>query len=264
RPIVVAGREASTPGSVGIALAEAGDDADALLRNADLAMYMAKRGGRGRYVVFESSMHSAALERMELEADLRHAIARDELELRFQPIVNLASGTMVGIETLLRWRHPKRRIVMPTNFVPIAEETGMIVPIGRWVLNEACRQAALWRADSTLGADISVTVNVSARQIQDSSLPGDVAASLAISGLPAEALVLEITESVMMHDTDAALERFRELKSLGIKLAVDDFGTGYSSLAYLKRFPVDILKIDKAFVDGVGDGRSEEHTSELQ
>src|SRR5690606_5185296 len=159
RPIVVEGREVYTPGSVGIALAEAGDDADALLRNADLAMYMAKRGGRGRYVVFESSMHSAALERMELEADLRHAIARDELELRFQPIVNLASGTMVGIETLLRWRHPKRGIVMPTNFVPIAEETGMIVPIGRWVLNEACRQAALWRADSTLGGDISVTVN---------------------------------------------------------------------------------------------------------
>jgi len=257
RPIVVEGREVYTPGSMGIAFAEAGDDADTLLRNADLAMYMAKRGGRGRYVVFESSMHSAALERMELEADLRHAVSRDELELRFQPIVNLATGEMAGIETLLRWRHPRRGLVAPIHFVPLAEETGMIVGMGRWVLMEACRQAAAWRAESEKGQHLSVTVNVSARQVQDPTLTGDVAAALAMSGLPAEALILEITESVMMHDADAALERFTQLKALGVKLAIDDFGTGYSSLAYLKRFPVDIIKIDKAFVEGVGDGADE-------
>lgn len=257
RPIIVEGREVYTPGSVGIAFAEPGDDADTLLRNADLAMYMAKRGGKGRYVVFESSMHSAALERMEMEADLRHAVAREELELRFQPIVNLESGEMMGIETLLRWRHPKRGLVAPLHFVPLAEETGMIVSIGRWVLMEACRQAAIWRAGSEKGRNLSVTVNVSARQVQDPSLPGDVAAALAMSGLPAHALILEITESVMMHDADAALERFTQLKALGVKLAIDDFGTGYSSLAYLKRFPVDILKIDKAFVEGVGEGADE-------
>src|SRR5690606_19698659 len=205
----------------------------------------------------ESSMHSAALERMEMEADLRHAVAREELELRFQPIVNLESGEMMGIETLLRWRHPKRGLVAPLHFVPLAEETGMIVSIGRWVLMEACRQAAIWRAGSEKGRNLSVTVNVSARQVQDPSLPGDVAAALAMSGLPAHALILEITESVMMHDADAALERFTPLKALGVKLAIDDFGTGYSSLAYLKRFPVDILKIDKAFVEGVGEGADE-------
>lgn len=257
RPIVVEGREVYTPGSMGIAFAEPGDDADALLRNADLAMYMAKRSGRGQYVVFESAMHSAALERMELEADLRHAVSRDELELRFQPIVNLATGEMVGIETLLRWRHPKRGLVAPSHFVPLAEETGMIVGIGRWVLMEACRQATIWRSESEKGKNLSVTVNVSARQVQDPALPSDVAAALATSGLPAEALILEITESVMMHDAEAALVRFKQLKELGVKLAIDDFGTGYSSLVYLKRFPVDILKIDKAFVDGVGDGADE-------
>ena len=257
RPIVVEGREVYTPGSVGIALAEPDDDADTLLRNADLAMYMAKRGGRGRYVIFESSMHSAALKRMEMEADLRHAISRNELELRYQPIVDLETGVMISIETLLRWRHPQRGLLAPLGFIPLAEETGMIVSIGRWVLHEACMQAAEWRREQEQAKEMSIAVNVSARQIQDPSLVRDVQSALARAGLPPGALVLEITESVMMYDTETALQRFRELKSLGVRLAVDDFGTGYSSLAYLKRFPVDILKIDKAFVDGVGDGADE-------
>ncbi len=258
RPVTLVGREVFTPGSLGIALAGADDDADSLLRNADLAMYMAKREGKQRFVVFEPSMHAAALERMEMEADLRRAIEREEFELHYQPIVELDGRRMIAIEALIRWRHPVRGLVQPLAFIPTAEETGMIVPIGRWVLREACRQAAAWRALARPGDPLlTITVNVSARQIQDPGFMYDVTDALRRADLVPEALVLEITESAMVHDTEATLERFLALKALGVLLAVDDFGTGYSSLAYLRRFPVDILKIDKAFIDGVGEGANE-------
>jgi diguanylate cyclase (GGDEF)-like protein len=245
--------EARVGASVGIAFAEPAMDADALLRNADAAMYRAKAGGKNRHATFDPTLVAAAADRLSLEADLARAVERGQLALVYQPIVALDGGAVRGAEALLRWRHPSRGVVGPAAFVPLAESSGLIVDIGRWVLEEACRAAAAWPAGPG-GAAAGVSVNVSGRQLADPELPAHVAGALARAGLDAGRLTLEITESVLMRDTDATLAVLSALKALGVRLAVDDFGTGYSSLRYLHRFPVDVLKIDKSFVDGVARG----------
>ena len=248
--------------SVGVAHAQPGDTADDLLRNADTALYAAKGAGKDRHAVFAPAMHAAAVARLALEADLRHAVAALErgdaaaagFRVVYQPVVSLAGrgGRLVGVEALVRWTRPGGAPVPPLEFVPLAEATGLVVPLGRWVLAEACARAAGWRAAGA--APVRVAVNVSGRQLAAcDALAADVAAALAASGLPPGALTLEMTESVLMQRTDETLGQLRALKALGVRLAIDDFGTGYSSLAYLQRFPVDVLKIDKAFVDGVAD-----------
>lgn len=247
-PITIAGKEFVVGASIGVARAEPGDTAEDVLRNADVAMYHAKSRGRGVCQVFEPYMHEAAVERLTLEADLRRGLASGELHVDFQPIVELETGRIVGVETLLRWTHPTRGAVSPARFVPLAEETGLIVPLGTWVLGEACRRVASWRAHGD-HADLHVTVNLSGRQLQDAGLVDTVRCTLEESGLAPHRLVLEITESVVMHNTALTLLRLRELRALGVRLAIDDFGTGYSSLAYLHRFPLDILKVDRAFVE---------------
>lgn len=238
--------------SIGITRPHADTDgADELLRNADVAMYTAKSEGKGRYQFFDPSMHTAVIDRLELESDLRRAISLGEFVLFYQPLVQLDTERVVGVEALVRWNHPRRGLVQPLDFIPIAEETGLIVPLGRWVLREACRQAHSWWHDLPEGDQISVAVNVSGRQLQDAFFVSDVAEALADSGLLPSRLVLEITETVIMHRTEAMVQRLQELKALGIHLAIDDFGTGYSSLSYLQQFPIDIIKIDRAFVEGM-------------
>jgi len=255
-PIVVAGREVFASASVGVATGDR--DADDLLRQADVAMYRAKAEGKGRFALYEDGMQAAVLERLELEADLQRAMERQELVLFYQPIMALNSGAMAGVEALIRWRHPERGMVTPMAFIPLAEETGLIVELGRFVLLEACRQAAAWRAAGA-PASLTMNVNLSGRQLEDPQLLDDVAAALRETGVEPGTLVLEITETVLMGDTEATIERLRALRALGVRLAVDDFGTGYSSLRYLNRFPVDVLKMAKPFVDGLGAG--EEHSA---
>jgi diguanylate cyclase (GGDEF)-like protein len=249
-PFDLLGREVFVSASIGIASGL--DEPDDLLRNADVAMYRAKRAQPGTYATFERSMHEAVVQRLELEADLRRVIDRDELVLHYQPIVDLAQGRVTGVEALLRWDHPQRGLVAPLQFVPMAEETGLIVALGRWVLDEACRQAAAWRAELGAGAPW-VSVNISGRQLVDSGLARDVRAALAAADLPPEALAVEITETVLVQDVKLAVERLEELRGLGVLVAIDDFGTGYSSLRYLRRFPADLLKVAKPFVDGLDD-----------
>jgi diguanylate cyclase (GGDEF)-like protein len=230
--------------SIGVAVGQR-ETAEELLRDADLALYEAKAQGKNRSVVFRSEMQQAAQERRRLETDLRRALQRGELSLRYQPTFDLTDCAVNGVEALLRWNHPERGLISPEVFIAVAEETGLIAPIGRFVLNEACSQAASWHA---AGYPIAVAVNVSGRQLDRDDLVEDVRGALALSGLPSQFLTLEMTESVLMRDVDATAERLLTLKDLGVRLAIDDFGTGYSSLAYLQRFPVDVLKIDRSFV----------------
>jgi diguanylate cyclase (GGDEF)-like protein len=253
RAVELSGRQVFVDASIGIVTAAPGStDSEAMIRDADVAMYEAKKSGAGRAVVFDQGMRDRFERRVELESDLRNALARDELCLHYQPIVDLESGEVVAVEALLRWQRPGHGWVPPMSFIPVAEETGVILPLGEWVLREACRLARTWH-DVLAGRAPVVAVNLSARQIAEPGLARTVAAVLAETGLPPDGLVLEITESVLMQDRELALERLTELKALGVGLAVDDFGTGYSSLTYLRGFPVDILKIDKAFVDDVAD-----------
>ena len=244
------GREVVVSASVGIATWRGGESAGELLRDADVAMYAAKAKARGGWVHYDPLMHAAIVERVSLEADLRRAIEGDELVLVYQPIVDVNTGLISGAEALLRWSHAERGAVPPSAFIPIAEESGMIIPLGARVLDEACRRAAAWNATRP-DRPLTVTVNISGRQLPDPGLPLTVARSLKASGLSPRCLVLEITETVIMQETESTLARLRELKRLGIRLAIDDFGTGYSSLSYLQRFPVDILKIDRAFTEGL-------------
>jgi diguanylate cyclase (GGDEF)-like protein/PAS domain S-box-containing protein len=247
--------------SLGIVLGRDGnEDAAELLRNADLAMYRAKGQGKGRFEIYEAGMHAAVVERLALKADLRRAVDAGEFEPYYQPIVDLQSGTTVGVEALVRWHHPERGLLLPAAFVELAEETALIVPIGVQVLRRACADAADWQRRLGEHAPRSVSVNLSVRQLQHPGIVDEVAAALRDSGLPSEALVLEITESTLLDDADAAAVRLDELKALGVRVALDDFGTGYSSLSYLGRFPVDVLKIDKSFVDSLG-GEVEERTA---
>jgi diguanylate cyclase (GGDEF)-like protein/PAS domain S-box-containing protein len=251
---------ATPPDDAAAATEDGGAEAvTVLLRHADLALYVAKGEGRARVVVFEPRMHADALDRLELEADLRDDVAAlvqgtdaPPFEIAYQPIFDLATGEPVAVEALARWRHRRRGAVSPGQFIPIAEETGLIVPLGRWVLDEACRQLAEWDA-SGAAARPTLNVNLSGRQLEDPALVGEIEAVLARHGIAPRRLVLEITESMMMRDVPETLARMRALRGLGIRLAVDDFGTGYSSLAVLRRFPVDILKIDRGFVSALGD-----------
>ena len=256
-PFDVDGKLVHVRGSIGIASGvrgQVGPEAVAsLLRNADVAMYSAKGSGGGTWHVFEPAMLDAARLRLELKSALALAVERDELILHYQPIVELETGTVRGVEALVRWVHPERGLIAPLDFIPLAEETGQIVPIGNWVLNEACRAAVQLQQDHAGNPRLFMTVNLSGLQLQRPEIVTEVAEALAASGLAPGDLHLEITESVLMHDVDATIERLQRLKALGVSLAIDDFGTGYSSLNYLRRFPVDFVKIDKSFVDGIAD-----------
>jgi len=256
-PFHLEGKEVFASASIGIAIAEPNHTASDLLRNADMAMYIAKQSGKGQYRRYEARMHTEAMERLELESDLRHAIEREEFTLRYQPIVALNTGEIAGVEALVRWNHPTRGMLSPLTFIPLAEETGLIVPLGRWVVREACKQAVGWQHLRPKGRPLTLTINISGHQLQGEHVVDDVRRALSDSGLDPRQLVLEITESVLMQQSETILERLHALKSLGVRLAIDDFGTGYSSLGYLQRFPIDILKIDKSFVDDVGRGDTE-------
>ena len=246
------GRDVFIGVSIGIASLEMGDSPDEVLRNADLAMYFAKSRRKGQFAVYEPSMHDEMMEHLELEVDLRGAVERNEFEIHYQPIVNLVSGELYGAEALLRWNHPTRGSVPPSRFISLAEETGLIIPLGRWVLKEACEKAREWRTRFVSRRPLQMSVNLSVRHFQDPTLLQDVQQALNDSGIEPWSLTLEITESVLMHSSEATLARLRALKALGLKLAIDDFGTGYSSLGYLQQFPIDLLKIDRSFVDAVG------------
>jgi diguanylate cyclase (GGDEF)-like protein len=254
-PIRLGEIDALVGASVGVALSTAGTEtADDLLRNADFAMYRAKGAGKGRSEVFQPTMRAGIAERAELERLIDRAVEQDELRLVYQPIIELASGTIVGVEALIRWQPAGRSLVMPADFIPLAEETGQIVPIGRWVVEEACRQARVWQ--ERLGRpEFGVSVNLSARQFQHPGLVAEVLNAVDRAGIPPSSLTLEITESVLMQHTTSTLATLGQLRASGVRLAIDDFGTGYSSLSYLDRFPVDALKIDRSFIDGFGAGR---------
>jgi diguanylate cyclase (GGDEF)-like protein/PAS domain S-box-containing protein len=225
-----------------------------LLRNADVAMYAAKARGGGGFEVFQPDMHVAALRRLETHAELQEAIHERQFVLHYQPIIDLETGRTVAVEALIRWNHPARGLVPPAEFIPVAEESDLIVQIGRWVLEEACHQVSEWQTEFPSKPPLAVNVNVSGKQFQHPRLVEEVGEVLRTSGIDPSSLTLEITESLLIQDTEAAVARLRDLKALGVRVAVDDFGTGYSSLGYLQRFPIDTLKIDKAFVDAIGEG----------
>ena len=248
-PVVLEQRELFVTASIGIAhTADVTPQAGELLRDADVAMYEAKKAGGDRYRSFEAGLHTAVLRRMELEGDLRRAVSNGELRLLYQPLVELATWRVVGVEALVRWDHPARGLVSPAEFIPVAEETGMIIDIGRWVLRTACRQAETWR-HAVEGRPFHVSVNVSARQLQEPGFVADVVEALGDTRLPAQALLLEITETALMRDPASAASALQELKARGVRVAIDDFGSGYSSLNYLRQFPVDVMKIDRTFVN---------------
>jgi len=219
-----------------------------LLSNADIAMYQAKWDGKNRFVVFESEMQGAVQSRMELEMDLREALAKEQFHLVYQPIVSLSDMSPVGMEALIRWQHPVRGEVQPEDFIPLLEETGLITQIGRWVLNEACAQSALWW---TAGHQVGIAINVSGRQLDSDEIVADVEGALAQSGLDSGALTIEITETTLMRNAEETAGRLAAIKALGVRIAIDDFGTGYSSLSHVQKFPVDALKIDRSFIAGL-------------
>jgi diguanylate cyclase (GGDEF)-like protein/PAS domain S-box-containing protein len=252
-PFTLSGNLVQVSVSIGVATAGPGETADDLLRNADVAMYVAKRRGKGRAETYESKMYADVRERLEMEAALRSALERNELRLHYQPIVSLRDGAVHGMEALVRWEHPTYGHLLPQHFIPLAEETGLIVRLGEWVLTEACRQIAAWRV-AYAETPLAVSINISGRQLQGAGLPDMLRSAVEAAGVDPRAVVLEITESVLMQQTDSVLARLRELKAIGVRLAIDDFGTGYSSLSYLQRFPIDILKIAKPFVEEVGMG----------
>ena len=252
-PISAAGHEAFANASIGIAYTgDASINFDQLMRNAATAMYRAKEAGKSNFVVYHESMNDHAVERLEIENGIRKAAEKGEIHVRYQPLIDLATGTMKGVEALARWNHPTKGAISPGRFIPIAEETGIIVPLGYWIMEEACRQAAEWRNEFDLEA-FTVSINLSGKQLQRDDVVDRVAEILYITGLAPHALKLEITESVLMSDRAAVVEKMRLLKELGIKLALDDFGTGYSSLSTLGSFPVDTLKIDQSFVSRLGE-----------
>ena len=251
-PIRLGGQSIAVSASVGIALA-ATDDAATLLRFADAAMYEAKARGRGRMAVFSNGLIEQARNRLDLFNDLKAALEQGDLTLHYQPVVELATGALLGVEALCRWNHPARGVVPPDEFIAAAEENGLIERLDRWVLRRACRDGAAMRAQGVLPADAYIAVNVSAGHLALAGFEGGVSDALAASGLPPQALVLEVTESAVMRDPDTAQRVLGRLQALGVEVAIDDFGTGYSSLAYLRRFPVAALKVDRSFVQHLTD-----------
>jgi diguanylate cyclase (GGDEF)-like protein len=263
-PLVLDGTEVFVRGSIGIVMGIGSDVAEELVRRADIAMYVAKADGKGRFAYYTPSMEESILGRLELAGELQRAVQREEFVLHYQPSITLSTGKVAGVEALLRWNHPTRGFMQPADFIPVAESTGLILPIGEWALREACKQARKWQQEFPSDPLLTIAVNVSARQVHQPGLLDVVSNALRESQLPPESLVLEITENLMMRDADVAIARLNELKQLGIRIAIDDFGTGYSSLSYLRRFPVDILKIDKSFVDGVShQGKEQELTQSI-
>jgi len=252
-PFRVEGRDFVTTVSIGIALSDSShEQPDILLRNADIAMYRAKAGGRARHVVFQAGMQTDSLSRLDLESELRQAVESGEMRVHYQPIVVLESGRVTEVEALVRWQHPTRGLLAPAEFISIAEESGLIVSIGQWVLEESCRRVAAWQLAFPAEPALMVSVNLSPRQFQQQNLVEQVGSALREAGLAPTSLKLEITEGAIMRDVEATIKTLWRLKDLGVQIAIDDFGTGYSSLAYLKRLPLDILKIDRSFIDGIG------------
>jgi diguanylate cyclase (GGDEF)-like protein/PAS domain S-box-containing protein len=254
-PIALDGREVVVGASIGIAPKTSPEDRpDDLLRNADIAMYTAKHNGKAHFAIFDAEMQTRAWKRLELESDLRLAVEQGQFRVYYQPIVRLATGEAVEVEALVRWEHPARGLVSPTDFVPLAEETGLILPIGWWVLREACRQARAWHVSLPSTPALTMSVNLSPRMFQHPSMVEDLARILQETDLDPGCLKLEITEGIMMQNGAKAMATLARMRALGVKLAIDDFGTGYSSLAYLQHFPVDVLKIDRSFVARLGQG----------
>jgi diguanylate cyclase (GGDEF)-like protein len=257
-PFDIQGREVLVRASIGIGVSDGPDgvvvSADQLIRDADVAMYQAKDDPESHSRIFDPVMHAAALNRLENEAELRHAVEREELVLHYQPIVRLDTGAVTGVEALVRWNHPVRGMVPPLEFIPLAEETGLIVPLGRWVLGEACREVRSWSTD---GGEVRLSVNVSSRQLSDPNFVLHVARILNETRFDPKRLVLEITENATIGENPDVIKQLQALRDLGIRIAIDDFGTGYSSLSYLARLPVDELKIDRSFVQALGLGTAE-------
>ena len=246
-PFVCEGNELSTSASMGVALyPQDGDNFDILRKKADMAMYRAKEAGRNTYRFFDEAMDEEAVEHLLMRSGLRRAIERGEFVLHYQPQIDIASGRVVGVEALLRWEHPEFGLVAPGRFIPVAEDSGLIVPIGAWVIEEACRQAVAWRRAGL--PDLVMAVNLSAAQFRRNGIEETVAQALQRSGLVPALLELELTESILLQDVEHVLATVQRLKQLGVQLAIDDFGTGYSSLSYLKRFDIDKLKIDQSFI----------------
>ncbi len=248
-PFGVAGDEIFVHASVGIAIGDPGTSAEVLLRNADTAMYAAKAGGKGRSELFHSTMHTAAQKRFQLSGDLRRAVRDGNFTVHYQPLVDLKSRAILGLEALVRWDHPDLGLIPPDDFIPLAEETGLIVPIGRFVLEEACRQRQAWGAAHPQHSELYISVNLSARQFKPAGqIVTDVKAATAQTGLDPKFLVLEVTESILMHDRTGIARDLADLQALGVRIAIDDFGTGYSALSYLREFPIDSVKMDRSFV----------------
>jgi diguanylate cyclase (GGDEF)-like protein/PAS domain S-box-containing protein len=247
-PFTLNGQDVRVGVSIGIAWCGHEAQAETLLSNADVAMYHAKASGKNRHVTFRSQMQDALRERLRLETDIERALANEEFFLEYQPIVDLGSRSLLGVEALVRWRHPEAGLLMPARFIQVIEESGKIIELGKWVLVRACRDLCTWRDCVAGGTELRLAVNISGRHLQHGDIVADVAQALALTGFEATNLVIELTESTITQATDANLERFRRLKALGVRVAIDDFGVGYSSLSYLHSFPIDILKIDRAFV----------------
>jgi diguanylate cyclase len=248
-PIAIEGQEIQLSASIGIAMGNGDTNLEDLLSHADVAMYRAKQSGKAGFAMFEAEMQQQVLQRLTVRAELQRAIENQEIAPHYQPIVDLATGRIVAVEALARWNHPERGLLSPFHFVPLAEETGQVVAIGQQILAQAVKQLQAWRLDLPDVEDLSVSVNLSARQLQDAGLVDEIASALANSGLPPTCLILEVTETMIMVDIDAAVARLRRLQAFGVRIALDDFGTGFSSLSYLQKLPIDELKIDKSFID---------------